>query len=358
MFASSYVAARRILAPTPQGVVGRDAWLESCGGFPGIIAWRVCAGEANRRSGFSKRSGGRRGPSHVAAAAEEEKLSPKRDIGLPCTRIIEGLSIPNQNLTGAVDRIDEAHSEEDAGALVELSFHVITATRLTSKAFERSRKEARKVAGFRDPLEEVGTLGASLKKSTARVAGVQRIEGARKRGVCKRQVPIVTDSALRSGRPRQDDSGSTEVAWRRERSDGVQHRSQRNIAAVQQYFRAIASVDSRETEVSEDVEPSSDRSSRRRASLRMLGKMDDTDNSSDAGVGVNESGCTDELKLKIEALKLELEIEKLKFSRASQDAAPSRSETSGIGRYAKELRAVLAPMPANDTMIPATLTHR
>ncbi|KAL1414268.1 hypothetical protein MTO96_007632 [Rhipicephalus appendiculatus] len=81
--------------------------------------------------------------------------------------------------------------------------------------------------------------------------------------------------------------------------------------------------------------------------------MDDTDNSSDGGVGSNESSSPDALKLQIEALKLQLEIEKLKSSRVLQDAVPARSEMRGIGGYAKELRAVLAPMPANDTMIPA-----
>ncbi|KAL1484992.1 hypothetical protein MTO96_032252 [Rhipicephalus appendiculatus] len=78
--------------------------------------------------------------------------------------------------------------------------------------------------------------------------------------------------------------------------------------------------------------------------------MDGIDKSSDAGVGTNESSSWDALKLRIEALKLQLEIEKLKSSRVLQDAAPARSETRGIGGYAKELRAVLAPMPANDTM--------
>ncbi|KAL1445661.1 hypothetical protein MTO96_044888 [Rhipicephalus appendiculatus] len=81
--------------------------------------------------------------------------------------------------------------------------------------------------------------------------------------------------------------------------------------------------------------------------------MDDTENSSDAGVGTGESSNTDALKLQIEALKLQLEIEKLKSSRVLQDDAPARSETRGIGGYAKELRAVLAPIPENDTMIPA-----
>ncbi|KAH6943704.1 hypothetical protein HPB50_025629 [Hyalomma asiaticum] len=61
----------------------------------------------------------------------------------------------------------------------------------------------------------------------------------------------------------------------------------------------------------------------------------------------------DELKLEIEALKLQLEIEKVKTARFLQNAAQARSETSGLGRYAKDLKAVLVPMPAEDTMIPA-----
>ncbi|KAH6940380.1 hypothetical protein HPB50_027111 [Hyalomma asiaticum] len=64
-------------------------------------------------------------------------------------------------------------------------------------------------------------------------------------------------------------------------------------------------------------------------------------------------GRADELKLKIEALKVQLEIEKLKTARFLQNAAEARSETSGLGRYAKDLKAVLVPMPADDTMIPA-----
>ncbi|KAH7978059.1 hypothetical protein HPB49_004347 [Dermacentor silvarum] len=81
--------------------------------------------------------------------------------------------------------------------------------------------------------------------------------------------------------------------------------------------------------------------------------MDDTDRSSEASGNSNESGRAHELKLEIEALRIQLEIEKLKSSRVLQDAAQARSESSGIGKYAKELRAVLAPMPTNDTMIPA-----
>ncbi|KAL1466423.1 hypothetical protein MTO96_042739, partial [Rhipicephalus appendiculatus] len=38
------------------------------------------------------------------------------------------------------DRIDGAHSEEDAGALVKVSCYVITATRPTLKALVRHRK--------------------------------------------------------------------------------------------------------------------------------------------------------------------------------------------------------------------------
>ncbi|KAH6932012.1 hypothetical protein HPB50_002506 [Hyalomma asiaticum] len=64
-------------------------------------------------------------------------------------------------------------------------------------------------------------------------------------------------------------------------------------------------------------------------------------------------GRARELKLEIEALKLQFEIEKLKTARFLQNAAQARSETSGLGRYAKDLKAVLVPMPADDTMIPA-----
>ncbi|KAH6939832.1 hypothetical protein HPB50_021877 [Hyalomma asiaticum] len=66
----------------------------------------------------------------------------------------------------------------------------------------------------------------------------------------------------------------------------------------------------------------------------------------------HKMSCADELKLEIEALKLQLEVGKLKTARFLQNGAQGRSETSGLGRYAKDLKAVLAPMPADETMIP------
>ncbi|KAH6934613.1 hypothetical protein HPB50_026051 [Hyalomma asiaticum] len=81
--------------------------------------------------------------------------------------------------------------------------------------------------------------------------------------------------------------------------------------------------------------------------------MDDSDQSSYARVSSNKMARPHELKLEIEALKLQLEIEKLKTARFLHNAAQARSEMSELGRYAKDLKAVLAPMPADDTMVPA-----
>ncbi|KAH6925371.1 hypothetical protein HPB50_004238 [Hyalomma asiaticum] len=81
--------------------------------------------------------------------------------------------------------------------------------------------------------------------------------------------------------------------------------------------------------------------------------MDDSDKGSEGSVSGNEMGRAHELKLEIEALKLQLELEKLKSARVLQDATQAQSQTSGLGRYAKDIKAVLAPMPADDTMIPA-----
>ncbi|KAH6931758.1 hypothetical protein HPB50_000351 [Hyalomma asiaticum] len=81
--------------------------------------------------------------------------------------------------------------------------------------------------------------------------------------------------------------------------------------------------------------------------------MDDSDKGSEGSVSGKEMGRAHELKLEIEALKLQIELEKLKSARVLQDATQAQSQTSGLGRYAKDLKAVLAPMPADDTMIPA-----
>ncbi|KAH6942027.1 hypothetical protein HPB50_027471 [Hyalomma asiaticum] len=70
-------------------------------------------------------------------------------------------------------------------------------------------------------------------------------------------------------------------------------------------------------------------------------------------MSTHKMGRADELKLEIEALKAQLEIEKLKTARFLKNGAQGRSETSKLGRYAKDLKAVLVPMPADHTMIPA-----
>ncbi|KAL1417879.1 hypothetical protein MTO96_006051 [Rhipicephalus appendiculatus] len=81
--------------------------------------------------------------------------------------------------------------------------------------------------------------------------------------------------------------------------------------------------------------------------------MADPDRNMMGGDSVNESDRTRELMLEIEALKLKLELEKMRSSRASSEEPENRNQHTGIGRYAKELKAVLAPMPTNEPMIPA-----
>ncbi|KAH7971785.1 hypothetical protein HPB52_002784 [Rhipicephalus sanguineus] len=105
-------------------------------------------------------------------AAEEEQAAKRQRIDGPkmtptSTRIIEGLSIPNIKLNwrSRQDRRSPQRGRRRSLGGGELSRH-----HRDSADFEgvvRRRKEARKVAGFRDPLEEVGTLGASLKKPMA-----------------------------------------------------------------------------------------------------------------------------------------------------------------------------------------------
>ncbi|KAL1470877.1 hypothetical protein MTO96_040229 [Rhipicephalus appendiculatus] len=81
--------------------------------------------------------------------------------------------------------------------------------------------------------------------------------------------------------------------------------------------------------------------------------MADPDRNVMGGDSVNESDRTRELMLELEALKLKLELEKMRSSRASSEDPENRNQHNGIGRYAKELKAVLAPMPTNEPMIPA-----
>ncbi|KAH6948983.1 hypothetical protein HPB50_027281 [Hyalomma asiaticum] len=85
--------------------------------------------------------------------------------------------------------------------------------------------------------------------------------------------------------------------------------------------------------------------------------MDDSDKGSEGSGSGNEMGRAHELKLEIEALKLQHELEKLKSARVLQDVTQAQCQTSGLGRYAKDLKAVLAPMLADDTMIPASFKN-
>ncbi|KAH6923191.1 hypothetical protein HPB50_024660 [Hyalomma asiaticum] len=81
--------------------------------------------------------------------------------------------------------------------------------------------------------------------------------------------------------------------------------------------------------------------------------MADSDRNAMDGDSVNESDRTRELTLEIEALKLKLELEKMRSSRASSEEPEMRNRHTGIAWYAKELKAVLSPMPTNEPTIPA-----
>ncbi|KAH6920854.1 hypothetical protein HPB50_028158 [Hyalomma asiaticum] len=61
--------------------------------------------------------------------------------------------------------------------------------------------------------------------------------------------------------------------------------------------------------------------------------MDDSDKGSEGSVSGNEMGRAHELKLEIEALKLQLELEKLKSARVLQDATQAQSQTSGLASH-------------------------
>ncbi|KAL1415223.1 hypothetical protein MTO96_029644 [Rhipicephalus appendiculatus] len=79
--------------------------------------------------------------------------------------------------------------------------------------------------------------------------------------------------------------------------------------------------------------------------------MADSDRNVMEGDSVNELDRTLELMLEVEALKLKLELKKMRSSRASSEEPENRNQHTGIGRYAKEFKAVLAPMPPNEPMI-------
>ncbi|KAH6938797.1 hypothetical protein HPB50_012905 [Hyalomma asiaticum] len=78
-----------------------------------------------------------------------------------------------------------------------------------------------------------------------------------------------------------------------------------------------------------------------------------SDRSAMEGDSVNESDCMRELTLEIEALKLKLELEKMRLSPASSEEPEMRNRHTGLAWHAKELKALLAPMPTNEPMIPA-----
>ncbi|KAH6926590.1 hypothetical protein HPB50_019833 [Hyalomma asiaticum] len=81
--------------------------------------------------------------------------------------------------------------------------------------------------------------------------------------------------------------------------------------------------------------------------------MADSERNAMEGDSVNESDRTRELMLEIEALKLKLELEKLSSSHASSEEPAMWNRHTGLALYAKELKALFAPMPTNEPMIAA-----
>lgn len=80
--------------------------------------------------------------------------------------------------------------------------------------------------------------------------------------------------------------------------------------------------------------------------------MADSDRNVIEGESVNELDCTRELQLAIEVLKLKLELEQIRSLRASSEDPDNRNQQSSIGRYAKKVKAVLAPMLIIEHLIP------
>lgn len=79
--------------------------------------------------------------------------------------------------------------------------------------------------------------------------------------------------------------------------------------------------------------------------------MEESERNAKEGDSVNGSDRTREYMLQIEALKLKLE--KMRSLRASTEELEIRNQHTCVGWYAKELKAVLVPMPTNEPMIPA-----
>ncbi|XP_040066957.1 uncharacterized protein LOC120840462 [Ixodes scapularis] len=77
----------------------------------------------------------------------------------------------------------------------------------------------------------------------------------------------------------------------------------------------------------------------------------------DAGnSGGGQSPDSDDLSAEITLMKLKIDLEKIKLEQLKITGQPHEESTrgvGGVGRYAKELRAVLAPMPVTDTLVPA-----
>ncbi|KAM7283842.1 uncharacterized protein ISCGN_000947 [Ixodes scapularis] len=80
---------------------------------------------------------------------------------------------------------------------------------------------------------------------------------------------------------------------------------------------------------------------------------------SEPDAGTSEGGqptASNDLSAEITLMRLKIELEKIKLEQLKITGQPheeSTRGTGGVGRYAKELRAVLAPMPETDTLVPA-----
>ncbi|XP_042144451.1 uncharacterized protein LOC121834757 [Ixodes scapularis] len=80
---------------------------------------------------------------------------------------------------------------------------------------------------------------------------------------------------------------------------------------------------------------------------------------SEPDAGTSEGGQptdSNDLSAEITLMRLKIELEKIKLEQLKITGQPHEENTrgtGGVGRYAKELRAVLAPMPETDELVPA-----